>query len=56
MMDYFDAVNTFAEQVFVLLAVSIDVDPAVFKGRFSESMNDLRLMHYLPKVISRDHS
>lgn len=56
MMDYFDAMNTLAEQVFVLLAVSIGVDPAIFKGHFSESMNDLRLMHYLPKVLSRGHS
>lgn len=56
MMDTFDAMNTLTEQVFVLLAVSIGVDPAIFKGHFSESMNDLRLMHYLPKVLSRGHS
>lgn len=56
MIDYYDKMNTLVEQVFVLLAVSIGVDPANFEGRFSESLNNLRLIHYLPEVIWLDHS
>lgn len=50
MKEYYDSMNTLAERVAVMLADSVGVDPACIEGHFSQSMNDMRLMHYLPEV------
>lgn len=51
MKGYYDSINTLTERLAVMLAASVGVDPACIEGQFSQSMNDLRLLHYLPEVL-----
>lgn len=50
MTDYFNMMHTLAERVMTLLEFSVGVEPSCFKGRYSESLSTLRLLHYSSEV------